>query len=512
MLKFLLPIALFAVALPAWSQPAKPDGAALYTTYCSACHGVDGKGNAGAFPPLAGSPWVLGEVHRSVKIVLHGIEGPIEVLGKSYNLVMPPQGGMLNDDQIAAILTYVRAAWGNNAPQAHSSHVAVQRALAGERAEPWKAEELLKMHPLEFNPSALKHVISRTYHGEWQQLPDFSKLEPENFEEEQSGILTLTHVTRKEHFAMLWEAEFVAETDGQHTFRLLADDAARVTVAGQVVAEIRSPGGMKDNDAREGVVVLKKGGHRVRVEYLQTTGKSGLTLGWKSPEVTSWRWLTSDAPAAPVWPPMVLRPKSERAVIYRNFIEGTTPRGIGVGFPGGANLAYSADHGAPELVWRGAFIDAGRHWTGRGQGAQPPASEEKLKLTDGPAFAVLDPPAAAWPERPELATTFKGYELDARGNPTFTVQAAEWTCADRLTPEGEAILRTLTLSGKPPAGTALLLASKLPVQALGADAFEIDGKLVVAVKAAQPARLLNGTTLVLPLDDISTAEVRYSWK
>ena len=260
-MKFILPITLLAAAPSAFSQSAKEDGAALYTTYCSACHGVDGKGNAGAFPPLAGSPWVLGDLNRSVKIVLHGLEGPVEVLGKSYDLVMPPQGGMLNDEQIAAILTHVRTSWGNSATNVHPTHVALQRNLNGGRIEPWKSEELLKMHPLEFSPSALKHVVSSTYHGEWRELPDFSKLEAENFEEEQSGILTLAQVSRKENFAMVWEAEFVAETDGKHTFRLLADDAARVTVAGQIVAEVRHPGGMTDADAREGTVLLNKGQH-----------------------------------------------------------------------------------------------------------------------------------------------------------------------------------------------------------------------------------------------------------
>ncbi|OYV02889.1 MAG: hypothetical protein CFE26_21675, partial [Verrucomicrobiales bacterium VVV1] len=90
------------------------DGAQLYTLYCAACHAADGKGaTGGTFPPLAASPYVAGDPDRAVKIVLKGLSGPVDVLGKTYNLEMPPQGAVLPDDQVAAILTYVRSSWGN---------------------------------------------------------------------------------------------------------------------------------------------------------------------------------------------------------------------------------------------------------------------------------------------------------------------------------------------------------------------------------------------------------------
>ena len=82
------------------------DGGQLYATYCAACHADDGKGaTGGQFPPLAGSPWVKGTADRMIMTVLHGITGPVEVLGKTYNLEMPPQGAVLADDAIAAIAT-----------------------------------------------------------------------------------------------------------------------------------------------------------------------------------------------------------------------------------------------------------------------------------------------------------------------------------------------------------------------------------------------------------------------
>ncbi len=63
---------------------------------------------------------------------------------------------------------------------------------------------------------------------------------------------------------------------------------------------------------------------------------------------------------------------SSRPTIYRNFIEGLTPRGIAVGYPQGGNLAWDADRLSLSLLWKGAFIDASKHWVGRGPGNQGP--------------------------------------------------------------------------------------------------------------------------------------------
>ncbi|RYD46234.1 MAG: cytochrome c, partial [Verrucomicrobiaceae bacterium] len=74
MIPRLLPLLLLSGPLVA------QDGQQLYTLYCSACHGADGKGaTGGTFPPLAGSPWIAGDADRAVKIVLHGLHGPVDV-------------------------------------------------------------------------------------------------------------------------------------------------------------------------------------------------------------------------------------------------------------------------------------------------------------------------------------------------------------------------------------------------------------------------------------------------
>lgn len=122
------------------ADAAGPDGATLYASRCAACHQPQGQGLAGAFPPLAGSPWPTGAEEVAARIVLHGLTGPIDVLGSSYNGAMPAFADQLSDAEIAAVLTHVRGHFGNTAGPVAPAQVAAVRASG--RAAPWTAAEL----------------------------------------------------------------------------------------------------------------------------------------------------------------------------------------------------------------------------------------------------------------------------------------------------------------------------------------------------------------------------------
>ncbi|MFA6135192.1 MAG: cytochrome c [Phycisphaerae bacterium] len=117
-------------------------GKKTYDMTCIACHQATGLGVPGQYPPLVGSEWVLGSEERIVRIVLHGLNGPITVEGKEYNNVMAPLGGALKDEQIANAISYVRASWGNNAPEVTPETVAKVRAETAGRNTYWTAAEL----------------------------------------------------------------------------------------------------------------------------------------------------------------------------------------------------------------------------------------------------------------------------------------------------------------------------------------------------------------------------------
>ena len=117
-----------------------------YLTTCAGCHGTDGAGISRFAPPLAGSEWVTGDEKRLAFIILHGIEGPIEVDGKQYDapeiLPVMPAHSTLDDGNIASILTYIRNEWGNNAGAVSRRLVGGTRLTSQGRVMPWKADEL----------------------------------------------------------------------------------------------------------------------------------------------------------------------------------------------------------------------------------------------------------------------------------------------------------------------------------------------------------------------------------
>jgi mono/diheme cytochrome c family protein/sugar lactone lactonase YvrE len=120
--------------------------------YCTTCHQPDGKGlTSSGFPPLTGTKWVTGSDERLIKVVLKGLLGPIEVAGVKYpgQVPMTPFGGLLKDDEVAAVLTYVRNSFGNKGPAISAEKVKKVRAETESKKDFYSAEQLLKEHPLE---------------------------------------------------------------------------------------------------------------------------------------------------------------------------------------------------------------------------------------------------------------------------------------------------------------------------------------------------------------------------
>lgn len=112
---------------PAETTAMMEQGQTVYNQYCLACHQGDGKGVPGAFPPLNQTKWTEGDESQLITVILNGMQGPIEVKGESYNNVMP-QHAFLSDEDIAAVLTYVRQSFGNDASEITTDKVAEVRA------------------------------------------------------------------------------------------------------------------------------------------------------------------------------------------------------------------------------------------------------------------------------------------------------------------------------------------------------------------------------------------------
>lgn len=120
--------------------------------FCVTCHQPDGNGlSASQFPPLAATKWVTGNEERLIKLTLKGLMGPLKLNGKTYpgQVPMTPFGGMLNDEEIASVLTFVRNAFGNSAKPITPWLVKKVREETKAKEGFYSPAELLKMHPIE---------------------------------------------------------------------------------------------------------------------------------------------------------------------------------------------------------------------------------------------------------------------------------------------------------------------------------------------------------------------------
>tara|TARA_B100000683_G_C12129576_1_gene407032 strand:- start:21 stop:464 length:444 start_codon:yes stop_codon:yes gene_type:complete len=119
-------------------------GKEVYQTFCVHCHQANGQGVATRYPPLDQSQWLKGDL--PVKIILHGLKGPIEVAGQNYNNVMAPWGRVLTDHEIAGVVNYLRSSWGNDSlyasepPLKKSDVKKIREQFIG--ASNWTAEQL----------------------------------------------------------------------------------------------------------------------------------------------------------------------------------------------------------------------------------------------------------------------------------------------------------------------------------------------------------------------------------
>jgi mono/diheme cytochrome c family protein len=131
---------------------------------------------------------------------------------------------------------------------------------------------------------------------------------------------------------------------------------------------------------------------------------------------------------------IVLEPK-DQPVIYRNFLEGLSARGIAVGYPGGINIAWDAEAMALRTIWQGSFIDASMHWRDRGVGRQKPLGDLVVEFESGPAVSLLNSASDKWPDNAQVQNRYRflGYRLAKDGSPTFRYQTGNIVVNDTVT-------------------------------------------------------------------------------
>ena len=217
--------------------------------------------------------------------------------------------------------------------------------------------------------------------------------------------------------------------------------------------------------------------------------------------------------------PIVLMPFDE-PLIYRNFIEGAGPRAIGVGYPEHVNQAFDANNLRIALLWHGAFMDASRHWLGRGTGFQPPLGDNILKLPEGVSFAVLNDSTTPWPAETakQLGYQFRGYRMDKARRPTFLYQVSGIHIEDTLVPTSEeeftTVRRTFTLSGDPLDNLWYRAATGKSIELQDDGVALVDGVMRVRINGGKLRKSGENVELLVPvqfMEGKATIVQEYEW-
>lgn len=300
----------------------------------------------------------------------------------------------------------------------------------------------------------LTELTYTLYRGSYNKLPDFEKLTPEATDHVSSGTIDIGVTKRRNKFALVFDGQLNVPKSGDYDFTLSSDDGSRLKIDGQLVID---HDGVHGRSTKKGKATLTEGAHPIRVSYFERDGEESLYLGWSGPGFKEMPLSASPRKKSKRQAPSIpLASQNGEAKIYRNFIQGAGNRAIGVGYDGGINLAFDADQLRLALVWIGGFMDAGRHWNGRGQGHQPPLGYGVIAGPEGPPFAKLGSLLDPWPEAQQRAQghRFKGYTLTGPQRlPVFHYHFGDIAISDTCTPSGQAadnsarLTRKLTFTG-----------------------------------------------------------------
>jgi azurin len=287
------------------------------------------------------------------------------------------------------------------------------------------------------NASPLSNLSYSLYHGNWDKLPEWSKLKPKKIGLLEDGFLSLSPKDKGDGFGFLFEGKIEVPKDGDYEFFLTSDDGSELYVGDKRVV---LNDGVHSEVRKQGKIKLSKGLSDFKVGYFEKGGGEILYVGWKGPGFNE-QPLTKGKPKGetkPPPPPILIEPLPGEAVIYRNFIDRSGPRAIAVGYSEGLNLAFDANVMRLAIIWRGQFMNGQRHWTGRGQGYQAPAGDDAFYFPNGVSFANLETVSSSWPPDKTRASEIKfgGYRFDGRQRPTFTYFIGKARIADFSKPSG----------------------------------------------------------------------------
>lgn len=403
---------------------------------------------------------------------------------------------------------------------------------------------VLKVHKA--GAAQLKDLTYSIYQGDWNKLPDFSKLTPVETGKLPQGRIDLAVAKKhKGGIGIVFEGKLIVSgaTAEDFHFFVASDDGSRVVVDGEGIVE--DDGVHPIGNPKEGKVKLPPGEHTVRVLYFDKSRDRALTVGLRAKSL-GWADLSvvpsSKKAAKPAQQPILLTPKGGEAITHRAFLPNVNPRGIAVGYPGGINLAWDADALNLAMIWRGGFLNVAPHWEGRGSGSQPSGYDQvrtgaglpmqQLESLDEPWVAtstatILNEKDTDTPKKEMTFNVkhpdyqFLGYRLDPKNRfPTFRYRYREAKVTESFAPaeiEGrEALVRKIAFTGAIPKETWFRLADTGSLEKNDSGWYAIDANLWLKVEgSAEPTvRTAGKKELIVPVAESGerVITVTYWWQ
>ncbi|MEC9080598.1 MAG: PA14 domain-containing protein [Verrucomicrobiota bacterium] len=509
----------FGLLLPAQAandEKLIAEGKVLFQTkICFTCHQVDESvpapaGIAMKAPKFMGGFWgkkravTLGYGGKEATVTFdeayfaESIRQPMDKVAKEAAAPMPPPPAV-NDAEMRALIAYVRSLSEGDSAEDPSGLIAKGK---------------------------INNFSFAAYKGNWDRLPDFSKLKPFKTGTAKTGTADPGLAGVGENFGVVFEGNIEIARKGDYSFNLGSDDGSRLYINGKLVVD---NDGVHSMRAVKGSIALEPGDAKLRLEYFERGGEERLALDMSGPGIKRLQLAKQTiqpprrGPAFPTGNPITV---IDEARIYRNFIEGASPRGIGVGYPEKVNLCFDANTMQIAMLWHGAFMDAARHWNGRGQGFQRPSGHYLIQLTRDQPFAQLDADDAAWPradgrDSRAKGLTFRGYSLMPKHRrPIFDYQIGNsLRVADYAEPvasELPSINRQLKIRGN---GEVWYLAAAADSITEEEGGYKIGGSLLSVsfpeLEAKPMIRESGGRQellIRLNVKDQETLKQRYEWK
>ena len=308
---------------------------------------------------------------------------PMDKVSKEAAAPMPPPPAV-NDEEMKALIAYVRSLSEGGSTEDPAGLIAKGK---------------------------INNFTFAAYKGSWDKLPDFSKLKPFKKGNAKSGTADPGLAGVGENFGVVFEGDIEIAKKGDYTFNLGSDDGSRLYINGKLVVD---NDGVHSMRAKKGKIGLEPGAAKLKLEYFEKGGEERLALDMSGPGIKRLQLAKQTIKPqrkGPAFPPGNPIEITKEVRIYRNFIEGASPRGIGVGYPEKVNLCFDANTMQIAMLWHGAFMDAARHWNGRGQGFQRPSGHYLIRLTRDQPFAQLDSSDAVWPKAEGRDTRAKGLKF-----------------------------------------------------------------------------------------------------